>query len=307
MRVFVAGATGAIGRPLVAKLVERGHEVVGTTRSESRAGELRALGAEPSVVDALDATAVKLAVEEARPDVIVHELTAIEGIGSNMRRFDEAFAATNRLRTEGLDNLLAAARSVGARFVAQSFAAWTYERTGDWVKDEDAPFDPNPPKGVRETHAAIRYLEQQVLDYGGIVLRYGGFYGPGTSMDPGGEQFEAIRKRRFPVVGDGAGMMSLIHVDDGAAASVLAVEHGEPGIYNIVEDDPKPVRELVPLLAESAGAKPPRHLPGWLARIVAGEAAMAMMTSARGASNEKAKRELGWQPRHPSWRGGFAA
>ena len=305
MRVFVAGATGAVGRPLVKKLVENGHEVTGTTRSAEKAETLRALGAEPAVVDALDKQAVKRAVEATRPDVIVHELTAIDSIGSNMRRFDRAFAATNRLRTEGTDNLLAAAN--GARFVAQSFAPWMAARTGAMIKTEDDPSATEAPHGVEETLAAMLYLERKVTDYGGLVLRYGGFYGPGTSMAPGGEQYEAIRTRKLPVVGDGGGIMSLIHIEDAAEATAIAVERGEPGIYYIVDDDPAPVRDVVPFVAEIAGAKPPRHIPGWVGRIVAGEAAMAMMTELRGASNEKAKRELGWSPRHASWRDGFKA
>ena len=303
MRVFLAGATGVIGRPLVAQLVDRGHIVTATTRSDAKAGALRELGAEPVVVDALDKDAVRRAVEAARPDVIVHELTAIDSVGTNMRRFDEAFAATNRLRTEGTDNLLAAAN--GARFVAQSFAGWPYKPVGGPIKTEEDPLEEIGAKGMRKTLAAIRYLEQRVTDYGGIVLRYGGFYGPGTNMEPGGEAYEAIRNRRLPVVGDGGGIMSFIHVDDAAEATVLAIEEGEPGIYNVVDDDPAPAREVVPSLAEVAGAKPPRHLPGWLVRIAGGEAAMVMLTEARGASNAKAKRELGWAPRHASWREGF--
>ena len=305
MRVFVAGATGALGRRLVPKLVAGGHEVTGTTRSADKARALERMGAEPVVVDALDRDAVVRAIEAAAPDVVVHELTAIDAIGSNMRRFDRAFAATNRLRTEGTDNLLAGARGAGARVVAQSFAGWPFARTGGRIKTEEDPLDTHPPHGVRETLAAIRHLEEAVTAYGGIVLRYGGFYGPGTSLEPGGEQYEAVRNRRFPVVGDGAGIMSLIHVDDAADATVLAIEHGAPGIYNIVDDDPAPVREVLPRLAEIAGARPPRHVPGWLGRIVAGEAAMAMMTEVRGASNGKARRELGWTPRHASWRDGL--
>ena len=305
MRVFVAGATGALGRPLVAKLVERGHEVIGTTRSESKAQELRALGAEPVILDALDKDAVARAIRDARPDVIVHELTAIDSIPSNMRRFDRAFAATNRLRTEGTDNLLAAAN--GARIVAQSYAGWPFARTGGPVKTEDDPLDPSPPPGLRETHAAIRHVEQRVLEAGGLVLRYGGFYGPGTSISDGGESLEMVKKRRFPVIGDGGGVWSFVHIEDAAEATAIAVERGAPGVYNIVDDEPAPVREWLPYLAEASGAKPPRHVPAWLGRIAGGEAGIAMMTEIRGASNEKAKRELGWTPRHATWREGFRA
>ena len=305
MRVFVAGATGALGRRLVPLLAEKGHEVTGTTRTEGKAALLEELGAIPVVLDALDRDAVVETLGELDPDVVVHQLTAIDAIGSNMRRFDHAFAATNRLRTEGTDNLLAGAPH--ARFIAQSYAGWPFARTGGPVKTEDDPLDDEPPRGLRETLAAIRHVESRTLAAGGLVLRYGGFYGPGTSLSPGGEQVEMVRKRLYPVIGDGGGMWSFVHIEDAAEATALAVEEGASGIYNIVEDDPTPVRELVPLLAESAGAKPPRHLPGWLARIVAGEAAMAMMTEIRGASNEKAKRELGWAPRHATWREGFLA
>src|SRR4051794_21189269 len=300
MRVFVAGATGALGRRLVPKLAERGHEVFGTTRSAAKQDELRALGAEPVVVDALDKQAVATAVSEATPDVIVHELTAIESIPSNMRRFDRAFAATNRLRTEGTDNLLAAAGE--ARFVAQSYAGWPFARTGGPVKTEDDPLEPDPPAGLRETLAAIRHLEARVTEAGGLVLRYGGFYGPGTSLGAGGEQVEMVRRRRFPVVGDGGGVWSFVHIDDAAEATAIAVERGAPGIYNIVDDEPAPVREWLPALAEAAGAKPPHHVPAWLGRIAAGPAGIAMMTEIRGASNAKARRDLGWVPAHASWR-----
>jgi 2-alkyl-3-oxoalkanoate reductase len=299
LRIFIAGATGALGRRLVSQLVERGHDVIGTTRS--RPGEVRALGAEPVVLDPLDAAAVREAVLAARPDVVVHQLTALSGLKFG-RNFDKAFAMTNRLRTEGTDHLLAAAREAGVeRLVWQSYAGWPLAREGAAVKPEDAPFDREPPADARETLAAIRHLESAVTEAGGIVLRYGGFYGPGTSLVEGGEHVEMLRKRRFPVGGSGAGVWSLVHIDDAAAATVAAIEHGTPGIYHVVDDEPAPARELIPGIAAAVGAPPPRRLPGWLVRLAAGAQAHSMMTRVRGASNEKAKRELGWAPRY-SWR-----
>ena len=298
LRIFIAGATGALGSRLVPQLVERGHHVTGTTRSN--AGRLHTLGAEPVLVDPLDAAALREAVVAARPDVVVHQLTALTGLGMT-RNFDKAFAQTNRLRTEGTDNLLAAARAAGAeRLVWQSYAGWPYAREGGPVKTEDDRLDPTPPADVRETLEAIRHLEAVVTEAGGIVLRYGGFYGPGTSLDGDGEHAEMLRKRRFPVGGSGDGVWSLVHIDDAAAATVAAIEGGAPGIYNVVDDDPAPIREIVPALAAQLGAPPPRHLPGWLVRLAAGPQAYSMMTSIRGASNAKAKRELGWAPQH-SW------
>jgi 2-alkyl-3-oxoalkanoate reductase len=311
MKIFVAGATGALGKQLVPQLVAKGHDVVGMTRSESKTNELRELGAQPAVADALDPDAVAQAVAGAEPEVIVHQLTALSG-PPDMRRPDRFFEVTNRLRTEGTDHLLAAGRAVGARrFVAQSFAGWPFARTGGPVKSEDDPLDPNPPDGIRATHAAIRYLEDAVMsaDWAvGIVLRYGGFYGPGTSVssDPSAEISENIRKRKFPIVGDGGGVWSFIHIADAASATVAAIERGRPGIYNVVDDEPAPVRDWIPALADALGAKPPRRLPRWLGRLAAGETATAFMTEIRGASNGKAKRELGWEPRYPSWRQGFA-
>ncbi len=303
MHIFLAGATGALGKPLTRALVAAGHEVTGTTRS--RPDEVRALGAEPVVLDALDRDAVIRAVA-ARPDVVVHQLTAIGKF--NPRDMDKTFAATNRLRTEGTDNLVEAARAAGVeRFVAQSFAGWPFARSGPPAKDEDAPLDPSPPKGMRETHAAIRYLEETVVAAGGIVLRYGGFYGPGTSIAPGGEQYEAVRGRKFPIPGSGSGVASLIHVDDAADATVAAIERGRPGIYNVVDDDPAAVREWLPVLAAAAGGKPPRRIPNWLARLLLGEAGYALMNEGRGALNGKARRELGWAPAHASWRQGFSS
>ena len=305
MRIFVAGASGALGRRLVPLLVDGGHEVVGTTTSARKADGLSALGAEPVVLDLLDAEAVGRAVSEAEPEVVVHEATALATMG-NLRKFDETFAQTNLLRTHGTDNLLAAAKAVGAeKFVAQSYAGWPYARDGARVKDEEAPLDPNPVSSARESIAAIRHLEAAVVAANGIVLRYGGFYGPGTSLGADGEMLEPVRKRLFPIVGDGAGMTSFIHIEDAARATAAAIERGKPGIYNIVDDEPAPVAEWLPYLAEVLGAKPPRHVPFWLGKVMAGEALATMMTEGRGASNAKAKRELDWHLLYPTWREGF--
>jgi 2-alkyl-3-oxoalkanoate reductase len=300
MRVFVAGATGAIGGRLVPQLIERGHEVTGTSRSPEKAERLRAQGAEAVVLDLLDPVAISEVVVSARPEAIVHEATALAGM-TDVKHFDRSFATTNRLRTEGTDVLLAAAREAGVeRLVAQSYAGWPYAREGGAVKTEDDPLDPDPVPAMSETLAAIRHLESRVVDAGGIVLRYGGLYGA-----PDDAQLELVRKRRFPIVGDGGGVWSFVHLDDAAAATVLALERGEPGIYNVVDDEPAPVREWLPALADAIGAKPPRRVPRWLGRLAAGESGVALMTEARGASNAKAKRELGWTLRHPTWRRGF--
>ena len=309
MRIFVAGATGAMGKQLVPRLVTAGHQVTGMTRTEAKQNALRALGAEPVIADALDPEQVADVVAQAQPDVIVHQLTAIATL--DLRHFDRDFALTNRLRTEGTDHLLSAGRAVGVeRFIAQSYTSWPYARTGGAVKGEDDPLDPTPAREMRESLAAIRHLEAAVTGADwteGIVLRYGGFYGPGTSMSPGGEQLEMIRKRKFPVVGNGQGMWSFVHIADAAEATVLAVEHGQRGIYNVVDDEPAPVAEWLPAMAESIGAPRPWHVPRFVGRLLAGEAGAVMMTETRGASNVKAKRELGWEPRHPSWRAGIAA
>jgi nucleoside-diphosphate-sugar epimerase len=310
MKVFVAGATGAIGKQLVPMLVQQGHEVTGMTHSPAKEDAIRELGARPAVADALDPEAVAQAVAAAEPEVVVHQLTAINA-GDFGRSVDKAFVQTNRLRTEGTDHLLAAARAVGARrFIAQSFAPWPYKRVGGPVKTEEDPFDDDPPKAVRETVGAIRHVETAVTGAEGIdglALRYGWFYGPGTSLglDPPGEQVEMIRKRRFPLVGDGGGVWSLIHIRDAASATAAAVERGASGIYNIVDDEPVRASVLLPELAKAIGAKPPRHVPRWLGQLLAGDPAVIMMTSLRGSSNEKAKRELGWTPSYPSWREGF--
>ena len=309
VRVFVAGATGAIGKQLVPRLVAAGHEVHGMTRSESKQAMLDELGAVPVVADALDPDQVAQAVGEATPDVIVHELTAIGSV--DLRHFDRDFAVTNRLRTEGTDHLLSAGQAVGVRrFVAQSYGAWFYVRTGGPVKSEEDPLDPTLAREMRETLAAIRHLEEAVLDARwteGIVLRYGAFYGPGTSLAPGGEQLEIVRKRKFPLIGDGGGVWSFIHVADAAEATVAAIERGHRGVYNVVDDDPAPVAEWLPALAQELGAKKPMRVPRFVGRLFAGEAGVVAMTDARGASNAKAKRELRWRPAHPSWRQGFAA
>jgi nucleoside-diphosphate-sugar epimerase len=310
MRVFVAGATGAIGKQLVPRLVEAGHEVHGMTRSESKQAMLRELGAVPVVADALDPDQVAEAVGRARPEVIVHQLTAIGAV--DMRHFDRDFALTNRLRTEGTDHLLSAGQAVGVRrFVAQGVGGYgAYARTGGPVKTEEDPLDPTPAREMRKTLAAIRHLEEAVLGARwteGLVLRYGVFYGPGTSLTPGAEQFELVRRRKFPLVGDGGGVWSFIHTADAAEATVAAVERGSRGVYNIVDDDPAPVAKWLPALAQELGAKKPMRVPRFVGRLFAGEAGVVMMTDVRGASNAKAKRELGWRPAHPSWRDGFAA
>jgi nucleoside-diphosphate-sugar epimerase len=316
MKIFVAGATGALGRALVPQLVARGHEVVGMTRSASKQDLVRSLGARPVVADALDPDAVAQAVAPAEPEVIVHELTALSGNMTmrDARHPDRSAMAqmTNRLRTEGTDHLLAAGRAVGARrFVAQSFGAFRFARTGGPVQSEADPLDPNPPGGLRTAQEGYLYLERAVttIEWGeGLALRYGGFYGPGTgvSLAPDAVITAPIRKRRFPIIGSGGGVFSHVHIDDAAAATADAVEHGRAGIYNIVDDEPAPVREWLPVLASALGARPPRRIPRWVGRLVAGEAATIMATDVRGASNAKAKRELGWQPRYASWRQGFA-
>jgi nucleoside-diphosphate-sugar epimerase len=302
MKVLVIGATGAIGRPLVSQLVECGHVVVGTSRTRLRAVAVRRLGAEPALLDVLDAEAVRRLVFETRPDAIVHQATSLAG-GLDFKRFAETFAQTNRLRTKGTDNVLSAAKEAGVeRVVAQSYSGITYARVGGPVKSEDDPLDESLPEAVHETIEAIKHLEAVVLDAGGIVLRYASFYG--AAIDP---MRDAVRGRKVPIVGDGDGVWSLVHVDDAAAATVLALERGESGIYNVADDEPAPVREVLPAMAEALGAPPPRKVPAWLAKLFAGELGVVMMTEIRGASNAKAKRELGWTLRYPSWRQGFSA
>ena len=302
MRVMVIGASGAIGSRLVPQLSARGHEVIGTFRSPGSAERVRVLGAQPVALDLLDPGAVRRAVLETRPEAIIHQATALAGRGFS-RKLDRTFAETNRLRTEGTDALLAAAREAGIRrFIAQSFAPYRYARQGGMIKTEDDPLDPAPPAGAHETNAAMAHLDRVVTDAGGIALRYGGFYGAA-----GDQLVTLVRKRRFPIIGDGKGVTSWIHLDDAAAATVLALEHGGAGIYNIVDDEPAPAREWLPVLADVLGAKPPRHIPAWLVRLIAGQDVVLGATRSRGASNAKAQRELGWTLRYPSWRQGFTA
>ncbi|WP_448628649.1 NAD-dependent epimerase/dehydratase family protein [Geodermatophilus sp. URMC 64] len=303
----MAGATGALGKELLPRLVAAGHEVFAMVRSESSEARAAQLGAVPVVADALDRAEVEAAVRQASPEVIVHQLTAIGHIDT--RHFDRSFAATNRLRIEGTDNLLAAARAAGVRrFVAQSNGAFTYARTGGPVKNEDDPLDRSPVDQMAPMIAAVEHLEKSVLGAAwteGIVLRYGAFYGPGTSMAAGSEQLELIRKRRFPVVGDGGAVWSFVHIADAAEATVAVVGNGGRGVYNIVDDDPAPVAEWLPELAAVLGAEEPMRVPRFVGRLAAGQAGVVLMTELRGASNAKAKRELGWVLRYPSWRQGF--
>lgn len=304
MRVFVAGATGAIGRHLLPQLLAQGHQVVATTRTPGKADGLRELGAEPVVVDGLDAVAVGEVVAQAEPDVVIHQMSALAGVG-NLRRFDREFAATNQLRTVGTDNLLAAAVAAGAkRFIAQSYTGWPNLRAGGPTKTEQDPLDPTPPAAQQQTLAAIEYVERVVpaveaLD--GLVLRYGSLYGPGAS----GPMVELVRGRKLPLVGDATGVWSWLQVGDAAAATVRAIDQGSPGVYNIADDEPATVAEWLPYLADVLSAKAPRRIPVWLARLVAGEVAVSMMTEIRGSANDKAKAELGWEPRWATWREGF--
>jgi nucleoside-diphosphate-sugar epimerase len=302
MRVLVVAASGVIGNQLLPQLRERGHEVIGTTRSAGKATRLRALGAESVVLDVLDAGAVRAAVAAARPDAIIYQATALTEL-NDFKHFDASFAATNRLRTEGIDNVLAAASATGAhRIIAQSYGQNRYARQGGPVKTEDDPLDSAPTAAARQTFAALAHLDEAVTGAGGIVLRYGNFYG-----DPGDRWPAIMRARKFPVVGDGSGVWSHIHLHDAAAATVLALEHDGPAVYNITDDEPAPIRVWLPELAKIVGARPPQHIPRLMARIFAGEVIVVMSTQARGAANAKAKRELGWTLRYPSWRQGFAA
>jgi|SRR5215469_16400510 len=307
VKIFVAGATGALGRRLVPILVRAGYRVIGTTRVPTKADTIRGAGAEAVVVDALNPDSVMQTIQAAKPDVVVHQLTAIPP-RLDVRRFDRDFTMTNRLRTEGTDNLLRAARAAGVRrFIAQSFAGWPYARVGGPVKTEDDPLDPNPPAALRRSMEAIRHLESAVLGSGleGLVLRYGGFYGPGTSIGEGGSILVDVRKRRFPVVGNGTGVWSFVHIDDAAQATLMAIERGQPGLYNIVDDDPAPVSDWLPALATATAAKSPWRVPIFVGRLAVGEHGVVLMTQIRGASNAKAKRELVWKPRWASWREGF--
>lgn len=303
MRVFVAGAAGAIGKRLVPRLIARGHSVIASTSRAASLDRLGALGAEPVVMDGLDGASVGQAVASAEPDAIIHEMTALSS-KPDMRHFDAWFAITNQLRTRGTDHLLAAAKAAGVtRFVAQSYTGWNNVREGGPVKTEDDPLDPKPAGAQTESLAAIRYLERAVLDAPlvGIVLRYGNLYGPGDSE----LQLELLRKRMLPIIGDGEGVWSWINLEDAAAATVAALERGKRGIYNIVDDEPAPVSEWLPYMAEAIGAKPPMRVPRWLGRLLAGDVAVQWMTTARGASNAKARRELDWRPAWSTWRDGF--
>jgi 2-alkyl-3-oxoalkanoate reductase len=303
MRVFVAGAGGAVGRRLVPMLVARGHQVIGTASRPQSAETVRRLGAEAVVIDGLGAFGIGRAIAQAEPDAIIHLMTALSG-KPDFKHFDRWFALTNRLWTEGTANLVAAARVSGVtRLIAQSWTGWTNERDGSWIKTEDDPLDPHPVKELRETLAAIRFLESAVLKapLQGIIVRNGCLYGPGAS-EP---LLETLDRRMVPVIGDGSGMHSSTHVDDAAAGTLAALEHGRRGIYNIVDDEPARFRDFIPAMAEAVGAKPPLHIPAWLGRLFAGDAVVTMMTKGRGSSNAKAKRELDWQPIWPSWRDGF--
>ena len=307
MKVFVAGASGAIGRPLVRQLLAAGHEVTGMTRREEKAEAIRAAGAGAVVCDVFDAAALQRAVGEVAPEVVIHELTSLPPRLDPRSR--DALAATNRLRSEGTRNLVAAARAAGTRRLIAESVAFFYAPEGDWVKGEDAPAFADAPGPFGAAGKALAELERQVLGaegLEGIVLRYGWLYGPGTYYDRDGSQTEDFHRRRMPVVGKGTGTFSFIQVEDAASATVAAVERGEPGVYNVVDDEPAAMREWVPVFAAAVGAKKPRRVPAWLARLVAGSAVVGMATGQRGASNAKAKRELGWQPSYPSWRQGFA-
>ncbi|MCD2442605.1 NAD(P)-dependent oxidoreductase [Agromyces sp. SYSU K20354] len=306
MRVFIAGATGAVGSRLVPLLVAAGHEVIGSSRSEARLGELERAGASGVVMDGLDAASVRRAVLDAHPDVIIHQLTGLRGQVGDTKHFDHGFAATNALRTRGTDHLLAAADEAGVgRFIAQSYTGWPNQRTGGPVKTEDDPLDSNPTKASRETLAGIRYVEQRTTGVGGLALRYGSLYGPGNDIGRGGEIVEMVKARKLPVVGGGTGVWSFCHIDDAASAAAAAVTRGAPGVYNIVDDEPAPVSVWLPEFARAIGAKPPMRIPAWMARPLIGEHGVSMMTQIRGSSNAKAKRELGWEPVYPSWREGF--
>lgn len=308
MKVFVAGANGAIGKPLVSQLVASGYQVVAMTRSQRSASLLSAHGAEPVVVDAFDRSAVVKAVRGAEPEVVIHELTALTGV-KNYKQFDAEFALTNRLRIEGTDHLLEGALAAGARrFIAQSYGNWNYERGGSEPKTEDDALDPTPPQNQTKSLEAIRYLEDKVLGtHGieGIALRYGSLYGPETGFAADGELVAMVRKRWFPIVGDGAGVWSFIHVADAASATIAAMQRGAPGIYNVVDDEPAPVHIWLPELARALGAKPPFHIPIWLGRLIIGDVGVSMMTRICGASNAKARREMGWTPGYSTWREGF--
>jgi nucleoside-diphosphate-sugar epimerase len=308
MKVFVAGSTGAIGRILLPLLLQNGHEVVALVRSPQKANGVEALGAKVALADALNKEELTAAIRQADPEVIIHQLTALTGVG-NLRKLDEEFALTNRLRTEATDTILAAGRAVKTRrVIVQSFCGWPFAREGGPVKTEKDPLDPNPPVNFRTTLAAIRYLEDTVRTTEGVealALRYGLFYGPGTGIAKDGPVVELIRKRKLPIVGDGGGIWSFIHIRDAAQVTLAAMSRGAPGIYNVVDDEPAPVSVWLPFLADVLGGKRPRKLPVWLGRLLIGDGGVSMMTKIRGGSNVKAKREFNWRPIYPSWRRGF--
>jgi len=308
MKVFVAGSTGAIGKYLVPQLVEGGHEVTALVRSADRANAVEAMGAKPAVADALNKQELTAAITTAKPEVIIHQLTALSR-ASDFKNLDEVFVLTNRFRTEVTETMLAAARIVGTRrFIAQSFCGWPFARQGGPVKTEEDPLDPNPPANFSKTLAAIRFLEDAVeksKDVEALALRYGFFYGPGTALAKDGSAIDLIRKHKMPIVGNGDGVWSFIHIEDAARATVAAISRGSPGIYNVVDDEPAPVSTWLPYLAEVLGAKPPAKVPHFVAKFVIGDGGVMMMTEIRGGSNAKAKRGLGWQPIYPSWRNGF--
>lgn len=309
MRVFVAGSTGVLGRCLVPLLMEDGHEVIALSRSPEKARELEALGVQIAVADVFDRDQLTAAIQQAEPEVILHELTALKQGLASFKKLDEQFALTNRLRTDVIDTMLAAARLVGARrFIAQSFCGWPFAREGGPVKSEEDPLDPNPPASFSKTLAAIQYLEEalkRTTDLEAIVLRYGFFYGPGTAIARDGQLVELIRKRQVPVVGDGTGIWSFIHIQDAARATAAAVSRSSPGVYNIVDDEPAPVSDWLPFLADAVGARPPWKVPVWFAKILIGDGGVSMMTQIRGCANAKAKHELDWRLTYPSWRRGF--
>jgi nucleoside-diphosphate-sugar epimerase len=305
VKVFVAGATGAVGKRLVPLLIAAGYDVAAMTRSAQKADLLRAAGADPVVADGLDCASVMKALAQAQPEVVIHQMTGLAGAKS-FRKFDGEFALTNRLRTEGTAHLLAAAEAAGARrFIAQSFGNWNYGRTGNRLKTEEDPFDPSPPANQTRSLEAIRYLEDKVAAAGGLALRYANLYGPGTGFALNGDLATLVRRRRLPIIGDGAGVWAFIHIDDAATATIAAIGRGAPGAYNIADDEPAEVAVWLPELARALGAKPPRRVPVWAGRLAAGEVGVSLMTQIRGTSNAKAKRELGWQPRYRSWRDGF--
>jgi nucleoside-diphosphate-sugar epimerase len=306
MHIFLAGATGAIGRSFITQAIEHGHTVTGTARSAQKAEAVAALGATPAVVDGLDRDGMIAAITAAEPDAVVHEMTALSGL-SDFRNVDAAFGPTNRLRTEGTDHLLAGARAAGVeRVVVQSFGGWLLSDSDKPVLSEDDPLDGDPPAQLRSGQEAMRHAERAALDYGGTALRYGGFYGPGTGLAPGAEQWEMVQRRKFPIVGNGGGIWSFIHVDDAASATLAVLEQDARGLYHVTDDEPAAVREWLPVLARTMGAPKPRHIPRWVARLI-GEHLAVMMTDVHGVSNAKIKAQLGWEPRWPTWREGFSA